>query len=119
MAAFDAATLAVFRDANEVRIVAPGAKRGIIIWVVAVGDALFVRSFLGADAGWYKSVLAKGEAALEHGRRKVPMRATAVTDRTTIDAVSQAYLAKYASSSYAPKMVRDEILQTTLRLEPA
>ena len=40
MAAFDAATLGVFRDANEVRIVAPGAKRGIIIWVVAVGDVL-------------------------------------------------------------------------------
>jgi hypothetical protein len=119
MAAFDAATLTLFHDANEVRIRPPGTSRGIIIWIVAVGDALFVRSFLGPDAGWYKSVRAKGEATLEHGRRKVAVRASAVADRKTIDAVSQAYLAKYASSSYAPKMVRDEILQTTLRVEPA
>ncbi len=105
-------------DAKEVRIHAPDAKRGVVIWIVAVGTDLYVRSFVGPDARWYKSVLAKGEATLEYNRRNVPVRATAVTDRATIDAVSQAYLAKYASSPYAPKMVRDEILKTTLRLEP-
>ena len=111
--------VAAFRDADEVLMHAPGAKRGVIIWIVSVGTELFVRSFLGPAAAWYKSVLAKGEATLEHDRRKVPVRVTLVTDRATIDAVSQAYLAKYASSSYAPKMVRDEILQTTLKLQPS
>ena len=110
--------IAPFGDAKEVRIHAPAAKRGVVIWIVSVGAELFVRSFLGPDAAWYKSVLAKGEATLEYNRHKLPVRATAVTDRATIDAVSQAYLAKYAPSPYAPKMVRDEILHTTLRLQP-
>jgi hypothetical protein len=40
-----------------------------------------------------------------------------VTDPDTVEAVSQAYLSKYASSPYAKAMVAPEVLSTTLRVD--
>jgi hypothetical protein len=56
---------------------------------------------------------------LEINDRLIPVRATAVSDRPTIEAVSAEYLSKYATSPYARSMVRPDTLPTTLRLEPA
>jgi hypothetical protein len=116
---FDDATLALLRDAKEVRIrTARSKRRGVIIWVVVADNAVFVRSVRGPEGNWYVTVAADRRATLALDAREWLVHAVPVTDRPTIDAVSQAFLSKYATSPYAQAMVRAEVLPTTLRLEP-
>jgi hypothetical protein len=116
---FAQATRDVLRDAEEITIhTTANRDRGVVIWVVEVGNSVFARSFRGAGAKWYKSAIADGRATLALGDRRWPVHVTQVADRTQIDEVSQAYLKKYATSPYAKEMVRPEILPTTVRLDP-
>lgn len=111
--------LDALRRDNEVRIrTSAQPDRGVIIWIVVVGDAAFVRSFRGPKGKWYVAARADGRASLEVGERLIPVRVTQVADAATIEAVSQAFLSKYASSPYAKAMVAPDILPTTLRLDP-
>ena len=118
-ARFDQTTLGVLRDADEVAIrTSASPDRGIVIWIVVVGDGVFARSFRGPGAKWYVAAAVDGQAALELGDRQLPVRVTPAVDPAVIGDVSAAYLAKYATSPYAKEMVRTEILPTTLRLDP-
>ena len=81
-------------------------------------DDVFIRSFTGPKGKWYRNVLANSEADVEFDGKAIHVRAIPVKDRETIEAVSRAYLEKYRDSPYAKDMVRDEVLPTTLRLEP-
>lgn len=118
VATFDAATRDKLRVANEV-VIHTSAKpnRGVVIWVVAVDDSVFARSFRGPGAKWYTATLADGRATLTLDDGRWPIRVTPVTDAMTIDAVSAAYLEKYAASPYAKQMVRTEILPITVRFD--
>lgn len=116
---FDRVTLGILRDANEVAIrTSASPERGIVIWVVVVGDFVFARSFRGPGAKWYVAAIADRRATLELGDQRWPVRVTPVADPVLIGEVSGAYLKKYAASPYAKEMVRSEILPTTLRLDP-
>src|SRR5689334_7266103 len=116
---FDAATLATLRDSREVRIHTGARKgRGVIIWSVVVGDAVFVRSVRGPTGKWYVAAAADRQATLEAGGRHLSVRVTPVADAATIEAVSQAYLTKYATSPCAKAMAAPDTLPTTLRLDP-
>jgi hypothetical protein len=115
---FDPAVIAALRDAREVRIRTARSKRGVIIWVVVADDAAFVRSVRGPSGKWFIAASADGQATLEVGGREYPVRVQPVADRATIEAVSQVFLSKYATSPYAQSIVRTEVLDTTLRLDP-
>jgi hypothetical protein len=116
---FDHATLGALRHAAEVAIrTSANPKRGIVIWVVVVGDNVFARSFRGPCAKWYTSAVADRQATLELDDGRWPVSVTPVTDPAVIAEVGQAYLGKYAASPYAKEMVRVEILPTTVRLDP-
>jgi hypothetical protein len=58
------------------------------------------------------------KAALETGGRRLAVHVVPVVDDATIEAVSQAYLTKYATSPYAKAMVTAETVPTTVRLDP-
>jgi hypothetical protein len=88
------------------------------IWVVVLGDDVFVRSFHGAAGRWYQEIKANPLAAVHVAGQRIPVRAVPVTDAATIARVSDAYRGKYGNDPYLASMVRDEILPTTLRLEP-
>ena len=116
---FDPAIVASARDRKEVRIRTARQKgQGVIIWIVAVDDALYVRSVRGPAGKWFVAASAEGQATLDLGDRQHPVRVVPVTDQATIAAVSQAFLSKYATSPYAPSIVRADTLPTTLRLDP-
>jgi hypothetical protein len=83
-----------------------------------VDDDIFIRSFTGPKGKWYHDMLANPEADVEFDGKAIHVRGILVKDRATIEAVGRAYLEKYRDSPYAKDMVRDEILPTTLRLEP-
>jgi hypothetical protein len=119
MAKFDAATLGVLRNIQEVRIRTEKHPRSaVVIWIVVVGEEVFVRSFLGAKGRWYRDVAAGGRATLEASGREVAVKTRPANDPAMIERVSRAFLEKYRSSPYAHAMVQADALPTTLRLQP-
>src|ERR1700729_3906247 len=99
---FDAGSLGFLRTTQEVGIrTGKRPDHTVIIWVVTVGDAAFVRSVRGLAGKWYKTISADGRATLEIDKKLVPVQAIAVSDAATIEAVSAEYLRKYATSPYA------------------
>ena len=90
----------------------------VTIWVVRVGDDLYVRSYHGREGAWFRSVLRRPEGHIRAGgvERDVTFAESGDVGRVAID---QAYQAKYASR-YARKfidpMVSPGVAAATLRL---
>ena len=119
MPTFDPAILNAVRTEQEVRIrTSAQPVRGVIIWIVNVGDTPFVRSYRGPNAKWYVAARADRRATLEAGGHSVAVQITPVGDAAVIASVSRAFLTKYANSPYVGAMVAPETLSTTLRLDP-
>ena len=120
---FDSETLRLLDETEEVRIEtrrdedAPAHRT--TIWVVTVDGDVFVRSVRGERGRWYREVSANRDAALHVGDRRIPVRASPVTDEPTVGAVSEAYRSKYGRTSPGSTraMVQPETLPTTLKLE--
>ncbi|MEV0063379.1 DUF2255 family protein [Nocardia sp. NPDC050718] len=95
-------------------------RRALPIWVVRVGDDLYVRSAFGTQGGWYRHATADdGRAHISAGPVDADVRLTAVADPATEDAVATAYRTKYRGQGSAlDTMVSDTAAATTLRLDP-
>jgi hypothetical protein len=119
---FDAQTLALLDDEREVRIetVQPDdGRQSTIIWVVVDGGDAFIRSWRGERARWFQAALDRPhEVSLEVAGRSLAIRVVPATDDLSIARCSSALERKYAGEAETPDMVREEILGTTLRLEP-
>ena len=119
MAKFDKDTLKHLHDQQEVSIrTEKHPDTAVIIWVVAPGDDVYVRSVRAAQGRWFKDLAKGGNATLEISGRRVPVKAIPATDAGSVDRASGEYLRKYRTSPYAQAMVKAETLPTTLRLEP-
>lgn len=116
MRGFDSALLERLATVEEVEI---GMQRPrVVIWIVVVGERVYVRSVRGERGRWYRALRARREGVLRVGRARLPVRAVPVRAPSTIAAVSLAFLQKYRESPYARSMVAPATLGTTLRLEP-
>jgi hypothetical protein len=108
--------------ADELHIAPVGADgkplRPVPIWVVRVGDDLYVRSWRGDDGAWYRAARARREGRISAGG--VDKEVTFVDAPAEIaGAVDDAYREKYARyPSYVPPMVSDQARATTLELVP-
>jgi len=119
MAKFDADTLCALRDVKEIAIrTEKHPKSAVVIWVVAADDEVFVRSVRGGKGRWYRDLATGGTATLEFAGRRLEVQALPASDADSIARVSREYLRKYQPSPYAQSMLRDDVLPTTLRLEP-
>ncbi len=96
-----------------------GPVHRAIIWAVVHEDRVFVRSWRGATARWYREALANPAVAIHVGRERLPATAIPAADPDSIERCSVALLEKYAGDPSTDSMVRADILETTLRLEPA
>jgi hypothetical protein len=87
------------------------------IWVVRVGDDLYVRSYRGPSGGWYRAALASKEGRIEAGGVE---RDVSFEDPPgdVLERVDDAYRAKYGHSSYVDAMLAPQAQATTLRLVP-
>jgi hypothetical protein len=119
MASFDRDTLRKLRDCKEVAIRTtkhPGSA--VTIWVVVSGTDVFVRSVRGAKERWHRDMATGGTATLEFNGEQLAVQAIPATDAGPTERASQEFLSKYRSSPYAASIVRPEVLETTLRLDP-
>jgi hypothetical protein len=121
---FSPDVLEALRTTHEVQIEprSPDAQsqQPVTIWVVVVDDDVYVRSYKGPQGRWYQSLLAHPEGVLHAGGRAIPFRAIRVSDPQTVARVSESYRHKYEQlwPKETAEMLRDEVLPTTLRLEP-
>jgi hypothetical protein len=121
---FDQATLTAFDQTAEVDIETSRADGAPVhrttIWIVAIGDVAYVRSVRGPAGRWYRELLANPRGAVHAGETAVPVQAYPANDAATVARVSDALNQKYQARWPGPtaSMLRDDVLPTTLRLEP-
>ncbi|MFJ4653351.1 DUF2255 family protein [Nocardia sp. NPDC088792] len=92
------------------------------IWVVCVGDQVYVRTWYRRDSGWFGHVLKSGRAGI-----RVPgLQADVVVEnvaadsdpvRASVDAAYRTKYGRYGIPAVGP-MVADAAAATTLRLTP-
>ncbi|MFY9934820.1 MAG: DUF2255 family protein [Streptosporangiaceae bacterium] len=113
-------------SAEELQIIT-GRRDGsdrppVPIWVVRVGDELYVRSFRGPDGAWYRHASQHPAGRIRAGGidRAVTFDA-AGRDGEVRPAVDDAYRAKYAryGDSYLGPMLAEQAAATTLKLTPS
>ena len=115
--------LAQIGAAEEVQIAAARADGSLrpftTIWVVRVGEQLFVRSWHGRRGAWFRQALASGT-----GRIRVAGRDRDVVfvdaDDLPPDVIDAAYRSKYArhGAQYVDPMIGSAAAAATMRLEP-
>jgi len=120
--AFDRDILELLAASPEIRIEtrrADGPAHSAIIWVVVDGEDVFVRSWLGKRARWFREAVANPAVTIVAGDRRLPASAVHATDADSVRRCSDGFLTKYRKSKSAQSMVAEDILDTTLRLEPS
>ena len=95
-----------------------GTPRRTVVWPVVYDGVAYVRSYRGRAGRWYQEALADPDAALAVGGRDVPFRLVPAPDPASVDACSAALARKYVGDASLPAMLIDEVLPTTLRIEP-
>jgi hypothetical protein len=109
-------------DADDLHI-APRRKDGTLrpavpIWVVRVGDELYVRSWRGDDGSWYRAAQTSGEGHISAGGVERDVAYVPAGDEVN-DAVDDAYRQKYGRyASYIEARIVPQARATTLRLVP-
>jgi hypothetical protein len=122
-AAWTAIELARIGAAEELHI-APRRPDGTLlravpIWVVRVGDELYVRSWRGADGAWFRAAQRQHIGHIRAGGVDKHV-AFAHADPEIADAIDAAYRDKYAHyPSYVQPMASDQARATTLKIVPA
>jgi hypothetical protein len=109
-------------DTEELEIAArrsDGALREpVSVWVVRVGDDLYVRSWRGANGRWFRAARASREAHIAAGGIERDV-ALVDADGDVNDAIDAGYRAKYGRyTSYVPPMLAPQARATTLKFVP-
>lgn len=109
--------------AEELRI-APARRDGtlrnpVTIWVVRVGDELYVRSYRGRVSGWFRATQVRHEGRIQAGGIARDVTFVEEADPGVNDKVDAAYRAKYGRyPQYVAPMLTPEVRATTLKLVP-
>ncbi|QHT57808.1 DUF2255 family protein [Cellulomonas sp. H30R-01] len=123
MSTWTAEELAVVESADELRVASyrpDGTLRpGVTIWVVRVGDDVYIRSAYGPSNGWFRHAQASGAGRVQVGglEKEVAFVAPPPDVHAALDA---AYHAKY--DRYGARIVNTvvgpSVVDVTLRLDP-
>jgi hypothetical protein len=113
--------LAACEDDIEIEVVTvrpDGTPRRTVVWPVVQDGVAYLRSYKGRAGKWYQEALARPEGALAVGGRDVPVRLVPAADPASIAACSAALARKYVDDGSLASMLIDDVLPTTLRIEP-
>lgn len=112
------------RHAGDVEEVTIGFRRpdgstgSTPVWIVRLGDDVFVRSIRGERGGWYRRLRANPDGTLADDAHTHAVRAERVADESKQREVTRAYEQKYGQSPYVRPLLTDESIVATLRLDP-
>jgi hypothetical protein len=111
-------------ETDELQI-APARRDGtlrnaVTVWVVRHGDDLYVRSWRGRNAAWFRAAQARHEGRIWAGGVEKDVTLVEETDPSVNDAIDAAYRTKYRQSggTYVDPMVAPEARATTIKLAP-
>jgi hypothetical protein len=112
--------LTLLDETLEVRIETStdGEARETIIWIVVDDGDVYVRSVRGEKGRWYQRTISNPFVAVHVDSERLEFRAVHVKDDNTVGAVSEAFRGKYPPGGSLDRMTREEVLDTTLHLEP-
>ena len=92
-------------------------RKWVIIWVVRVGNDLYVRSVNGRTAAWFRGVLVRHLGKIQAGGVEKEVDFVEETDSVINDQIDAAYLAKYGRyPQYVAPMVTPQVRAATLKL---
>jgi len=118
-------TLAALSDAIEVDVTplaADGSARPRrTIWSIGIGDELYVRSWKGPTAVWYRDAIASHQGSIEvtgGGASQLVTFEEVDTAAPVQERISATFLSKYGRFDEAAAMNVQGPLESTLRLLP-
>ncbi len=94
-------------------------RKRVIIWVVRVGEALYIRPVNGRD-GWFRGVAERHAGRIWAGGVEKDVRFVEVDANDAInDQIDREYRSKYSHlSQYVPPVIAPKSRAATLKLEP-
>ena len=94
-------------------------RKPVIIWVVRVGDDLYVRSANGRTSAWFCGTQTRHEGHIRAGGVEKDVTFVEETDPGINDLIDTAYLTKYSRyPQYVAPMVTPEVKAATIKLVP-
>jgi hypothetical protein len=102
----------------ETRPSAGGPEHRTTIWVVVDDGEVFVRSYRGPEARWYREAVANPQVALHVDDRRIAGRAVPAPDDSSVRRTSDGFTRKYPDDPGTRPMTT-QFLDTTLRIDPA
>jgi hypothetical protein len=91
----------------------------MIIWVVRLGDDLYVRSVNGRTGSWFRGVQTRHEGCIQAGGVEKDVTFVDETDPEINDHIDAAYLSKYRRyPQYVSPMVTPGVRAATIKLVP-
>jgi len=95
------------------------ARLPVPIWVIRVGDELYIRSYRGQAGIWFKDTQARPEGHIQAGGVDKDVSFTMEFDPAINDQIDAVYRSKYRhSAQYVPPMLTPEVRATTIKLVP-
>ena len=94
-------------------------RKPVIIWVVRVGDEIYVRSVNGRASGWFRGVQTLHEGHIRAGGVDKDVTFVEEIDSEVNDQVDAAYITKYRHyASIAKSMTTPAVRAATIKLVP-
>jgi hypothetical protein len=94
-------------------------RKPVTIWVVRLGDDLYVRSANGRTSTWFRGVLTRHEGRIQAGGVEKDVTFVEETDPKVNDEIDAAYLTKYRRyPPYVKPMVTPKVRAATIKLVP-
>jgi hypothetical protein len=97
-------------------------RKPVIIWVVRVGDDLYVRSYRGREGAWFRHVQLRPKGRIvADGVTKDVTFVDVSDDEALNNEIDAAYQSKYQrySATYVDPMIAPQAHATTLKLVPS
>jgi hypothetical protein len=94
-------------------------RKPVTIWVVRLGDDLYIRSVNGRTSAWFRGTQVRHEGRIQAGGVDKDVTFVDETDPAINDQIDTAYLTKYRRyPQYVAPMVTAEVRAATIKLVP-
>ena len=94
-------------------------RKPVIIWVVRIGDDIYVRCVNGRTGAWFRGVLSRHEGRIWAGGVEKDVTLVEEPDPDVNDQIDAAYLTKYRRyPQYVSPMVTPDVRAATIKLVP-